>query len=301
MTQQAPIADLSYRNYDGPKSLATARWWVIARNGMRVAFKKKGLWVLLGLSSLNYLFLLFMLFMRSFSGGMIDEGMTGTFRQQLLGAYGSAFWPLMIALLVGSGSIAADNRANALQVYLAKPMTKRDYLIGKWLSIFVVIFGAYFVPMLLVVSYQMFSEGFGTFFKTDAVVFLSLPVLAAVPAALHSSILVGISAWNKTPWIVGVIYAGVYFFSTLFAHVFAGSIGTTSEKFESTLEHMSIEGLISGIGQWILNATPRSLAPGMREIVMPSVGPLLLIAGVLMVAGILAARSRIRAVEVVQG
>jgi ABC-2 type transport system permease protein len=300
VSQQSPIADLSYRNYDGAKSLDTARWWVVAKNGLRVSLKKKGLWVLFGMSSLSYLFMLFMMFMQSFSGEMAGD-MLGTFRQQLVGTYGNAFWPLLIALLIGSGSIAADNRANALQVYLAKPMTKRDYLIGKWLYIFLVVFAVYFVPLFLVIMYRAFDVGFAEFFKADGRAFFAMPILAAIPAALHASVLVGISAWNKTPWIVGVIYAGVYFFSSIFAMILAESIDSPTPEIDATLRHISIEGIISGLGQNLIGAMPKNLMPGLDRTGMPSLVPLLLIATALVVGGILAARARIRAVEVVQG
>jgi hypothetical protein len=80
----------------------------------------------------------------------------------------------------------------------------------------------------LVVLYRAFDVGFADFIRTDGRVFAVLPLLAALPAALHASVLVGISAWNKTPWIVGVIYAGVYFFSSIFAIILAASINSTS-------------------------------------------------------------------------
>lgn len=304
MSQQAPIADLSYRNYDGPKSLKTARWWVIARNGLRVAVRKKGLWVMFGMSSLMYLFLLVSLFVRSMApaGAEAFGEFMPTFRSQLLGVYEGGFWPLMIALLVGSGSIAADNRANALQVYLAKPLTKRDYLVGKWLSIFLIVFGVYFAPLFVVVLYQAFDTGIATFVQTEGVILASLPILAAVPATLHASILVGLSAWNRTPWIVGVIYAGLYFFSSIFSMVVSETVHTSSATGESTLAHLSIEGVISGIGQWLLSATPRGFVDNPIESrVAPSVYPLVLLMLALVLLGIAAARARIRAVEVVQG
>lgn len=300
MSQQAPIADLSYRNYDGPKSLKTARWWVITLSGLRVSMKKKGLWIMFGVSSLGYLFMLFMMFTSSLTQGMGGDFL-GNFREQLVGTYSNAFWPLMIALLVGSGSIAADNRANALQVYLAKPISKRDYLIGKWFYIFLIIFAVYLLPLLLVVLYRAFDARFADFIRSDGRVFAVLPLLAALPAALHASVLVGISAWNKTPWIVGVIYAGVYFFSTIFAVILATAINSTSAVTDSTLKHLSVEGVISGVAQNLLNAAPRGFAQGMTESVVPAGTPLLLIAGFLIIGGVLAARARIRAVEVVQG
>ncbi len=300
MSQQAPIADLSYRNYDGPKTLKTARWWVITLSGLRVSFKKKGLWIMFGVSSLSYLFMLFMMFTQSFTQGMGDD-MLGGFREQLVGTYSNAFWPLMIALLVGSGSIAADNRANALQVYLAKPLSKRDYLIGKWLYIFMIIFAVYFLPLLVVVLYRAFDAGFVDFIRSDGRVFAVLPLLAGLPAALHASVLVGISAWNKTPWIVGVIYAGVYFFSSIFALVLSSAIDSTSAVTDSTLQHLSIEGVISGVAQNLLGAAPGGIARALSQSTVPAATPLLLIAAVLIIGGILAARARIRAVEVVQG
>jgi ABC-2 type transport system permease protein len=300
MSQQTPIADLSYRNYDGPKTLKTARWWVITLSGLRVSFKKKGLWIMFGVSSLSYLFMLFMMFTSVFTQGMGDD-ILGGFREQLVGTYSNAFWPLMIALLVGSGSIAADNRANALQVYLAKPLSKRDYLIGKWLYIFIIIFAVYILPLLLVVPYRAFDVGFADFIRSDGRVFAVLPLLAALPAALHASVLVGISAWNKTPWIVGVIYAGVYFFSSIFAIILAASINSTSAVTDSTLEHLSLEGVISGIAQNLLDAAPGGFTGAMMQSVVPNVLPLILIAAFLIIGGVLAARARIRAVEVVQG
>ena len=41
----SPIADLSYRNYDGPLEPPISRWWPIARVGILKAFKNKWFWV----------------------------------------------------------------------------------------------------------------------------------------------------------------------------------------------------------------------------------------------------------------
>ena len=37
----SPIADLSYRHYDGPLNAPVARWWSIAKMTIQVAIKKK--------------------------------------------------------------------------------------------------------------------------------------------------------------------------------------------------------------------------------------------------------------------
>ena len=53
-----PIADLSYRNYDGPIDSPNHRWWVIAKQVMRISLKKKSLWVLVFLTSAYYLMMM---------------------------------------------------------------------------------------------------------------------------------------------------------------------------------------------------------------------------------------------------
>ena len=73
-------------------------------------------------------------------------------------------------------------------------------------------------------------------------------------------------------------------------------------------QHMSIGGIVSGINQWIYGLTfhttiIRRKLGIMREIFIPppNIWIMLGVAALIMVAGIAAARARIRAVEVVRG
>ncbi|MBA3725698.1 MAG: hypothetical protein H0W86_04400 [Armatimonadetes bacterium] len=297
--QTGPIADLSYRNYDGPKGLSKARWWPIAKSGLKTSFKKKGFWVLAAVSLLPYVPVIFMLFASTLGGRA--QSFLPPFAGLLAGLYGSGFWPFMLALLVGAGSIAADNRANALQVYLAKPITRRDYLIGKWFYIFAIVFAVYFAPLLLLTSFQALTLGMGEFFKSYPSMYPQLVLLSAIPAFVHASVLLGLSAWNRTPWLVGVIYAGIFIFANFLALIMRESIGSANDRATATIGSLSIEGAISGIGANILGAVPRSVLPGDSGGAMPYVFPLILILVVVSGVGLLLASVRIRAVEVVKG
>jgi len=298
--QTGPIADLSYRTYDGPKGLSKARWWPIAKSGLKTSFKKKGFWVLAAVSLLPYVPVIFMLFASTLGGGRAQTFLP-PFSSLLAGLYGSGFWPFMLALLVGAGSIAADNRANALQVYLAKPITKRDYLIGKWFYIFAIVFMVYFGPLLLLTSFQALTLGFGDFFGSYPLLYPQLVLLSAIPAFVHASVLVGLSAWNRTPWLVGVIYAGIFIFANFFAMIMGEAIESSNQKAAATIGSLSIEGAISGIGANILGAAPRSVLPGGGGDAIPYVLPLIVILAIVSGVGLLLASMRIRAVEVVKG
>lgn len=295
-----PIADLSYRSYTGPKGHSGPRWWPIAKNGLRVSLRKKGFWVLAILAGLPSLMLIFMMFLKNIGAGIAPDAFP-SFESLLADSYSnSGFWGFLVALLVGTGSIAADNRANALQVYLAKPITKRDYLIGKWMFIFILVAAVYFGPMLVATMYNALSEGFVSFVKQQPFIFFKLAALSAIPAALHASVLIGISAWNKTPWVVGVIYAGLWLFSSFFALILGQITRGGSEKIVATFEHFSINGIIGGIGTNILGAAPRGVGTFMQAKPLPYVAPLFALFIILSLAGVFLASTRIRAVEVVQ-
>lgn len=299
-----PIADLSYRNYDGPKTISGARWWPIARNTVRLTLRKKAFWLLCALAWLPYLIMIFQLLISSLTennraGQFID---LPKFSEMLSSAYGSWQWILFIALLSGAGAIAADNRANALQIYLSKSLSKGDYLFGKWLGIFIILFAVVWLPMFVVSAYAAFNLGFGDFIKANGWLFLKLPVIAAIPAVVHASVICGVSAWNKSPMIAGLIYSAIFMAWNIFVQVMGLILqDRLTELGKQTLSYFSLQGAISGLGQNIIGIAPRSLLGDFQKTVLPSWPPLLLLGILFCVVGLAAARARIRAVEVVQG
>ena len=62
MANASPIADLSYRNYDGPLDSPEFRWWVIAKMGIRRAIKNRWYWVVMLLSGGYYAVMITILF-----------------------------------------------------------------------------------------------------------------------------------------------------------------------------------------------------------------------------------------------
>src|SRR4051812_42059102 len=70
----SPIADLSYRNYDGPLEPPLYRWWPIARTSIQRAFKNKWFWVVSVLSGSWYLVLMIIFyFVDSFAGQLVPQ------------------------------------------------------------------------------------------------------------------------------------------------------------------------------------------------------------------------------------
>ena len=233
----SPIADLSYRSYDGPLNPPSARWWVIAKMLTLKAFRNRFYWLFVALSGWYYLVILTVIFIMQMVGStasqtLQDNGGSGAARAaiaqqtQFIDRYlwkhqflhGFSFGQLtflIIALLVGAGAVANDNRANALLVYLSKPCTKLDYVVGKFFGVWIPIMTAMVVPSFFFFLYGMMSyrsHGFAMY----ASAFPLLVCAMAMAATLHTSILLGIGSMLKQGRIAGILYGTLYMLTNIF-------------------------------------------------------------------------------------
>ena len=335
-TPTTPIADLSYRNYDGPLHTRALRWWVIAVAMMRLSVSSLAFKIVAGLSIIPYLFVTFLLYLRSqfpippgpqqlAMGSIFDNTVGQKYALQFYNAQGYQLLLLLIlTLIAGAGSIASDNRSNALQVYLSKPITKGDYLIGKWVGLFLTLFTVAFAPALLFYLYCLLSYTSDGFLREEPMLFLHMFLVTALTAAIFSSLMIGISAWSKSARIAGAILASLYFASQAIAWL-GWRVQSDGDPSKNILTlHSSLGGVLSGLSQGIYHITIHTsivnkrrmlnpvFAPGRRngglpnfiipiDITPPDIKIMLLVALALIVVGVVAARMRINAVEVVRG
>ncbi|PYV09666.1 MAG: hypothetical protein DMG07_22665, partial [Acidobacteria bacterium] len=124
-----PIHDLSYRHWSGEWTSHPYRWWVITRQGIRLLAAKKWFLGLMILSALPFVVRSVILYLVTVVGNLPMVRVNAKFFLDFLNQQTSFVLP--IAVFAGSGLIASDLKANALQIYLSKPITRRDYLLGK--------------------------------------------------------------------------------------------------------------------------------------------------------------------------
>ncbi|MCX7800144.1 MAG: ABC transporter permease [Fimbriimonadales bacterium] len=329
MAEPGLIADLSYRDYDGPLLPPTHRWWVIARLGVRLAFRKRAYWVVTALSSWYYLVMMAVLFFfeqaaQSAPGPRAEAGFEAflqriVWKDQFLHGFGFAqLLYLIAALMLGAGAIANDNRSKALLVILSKPCDKRDYLAGKWVGVFLPLFTMMLLPPLVFFLYGAFSyRGYG--FLDNPWFFPKFLLVIAAAAAVHTSLVIGVSSLFDQGRLAGATYAGVYFLSNFFTQlmVFAwlASQGFREGRFRAMrgespfsayvdkLYYFSVDGLLIGLCKAILgtDGSPQFGMPSpIQPVPAPPLLPTLAVAVALSAAFVALAWSRIRAVEVVR-
>ena len=310
------IADLSYRNYEGPLISRSLRWWTIARSGIKGVMRKPGFWVAIAFCLLPYLIHGFVFYLQeqvSAMGGpasMLQGPREQRFAQLFytcLCGNTNEISMFMIALLIGTGSIAADNRANALMVYLSKPITKGDYLLGKWFGVFLTLWLVALLPCLLLFLFCMVLYTSDGFLKENPTLILHVLASSLVPALVHTSLLIGISAWSKSARLVGAVYAATYFVGGILSWQLGMSLYPDNPNMNNLVQHFSLNGIMEGIIQNILHITlppglfSRGLGDSDPTSAIPMLMPLAITGIVLVVGGILAARAKINAVEVIRG
>lgn len=267
----SPIADLSYRNYDGPLEKPINRWWAIAKTTMSLGFRKKwGFWALTLLAGFPYLFMIVMLYVMDALAQNVPLGQKNPLLERMawknpfLVAFSfSQIWLLLLALLIGIGAIANDNRANALLVYLSKPISRLDYLIGKWVGIFIPITLVVGVPILVFYGYCFMSYRDYGFVTENPSLLPRLLVMMLIPGAVHASVALGISSLFNQGRLAGATYAGVYFMALFFTNVMAG-ISRRSEDASAlvnTLYYCSIDGIQFALAKVVLGTNGGSPFP----------------------------------------
>jgi len=272
----APISDLTYQNYTGPIKSHAVRWWVVSLALIRanVNRNRPGFWVPIGI-----IFLIYLIYGAAFyfskaltgaagaAGAPIPSGPSNPYSNLLFnaGAFPLVVFCLFVtALTVGSASIAADNRANALLVYLSKPLTRLDYLVGKWMAIFLLLSVVLLVPSLLLFAFMASMYYNQDFFQTNPTLFLRLIPACLVLPAIHASVVMGISAWSKSARTAGAAFAAFYLIIGVMTTGIGNNLKGTGfpDKVHTgiILDFAGIDGVSSALQQRIYGVDPTGVS-----------------------------------------
>jgi len=288
---------------------------------IRLSVKKKGFWVWSVMSGYWYLILLAIFYFADQTTSFASAaGQSNPFFKNIVwkDLFVSAFsvsqlFFLILALLIGAGTIANDNRANALLVYLSKPCSKMDYVIGKWLGIFIPMTIVTAVPTFIFYVYCLLSYRTYGFLSQDPWIIVRLFGLVLVPGFFHASLTLGVSSMFRQGRLAGATYAGLYFFGVFFTKAMQAVLMASSMEPDSggapgivkSLYYCSIDGIQIALSKIIMHTDGSQLVPGQPsnpiKLTVPMPSALIFIPVFFGVCGLslLLAWSRIRAVEVV--
>jgi ABC-type transport system involved in multi-copper enzyme maturation permease subunit len=228
-------------------------WTVIARAGLLTMIRKRAFLGLLIFAWFPFLVRAVQIYVTANYPQVAMFAPTAeTFRQFL---EQQDFFVFIVTIYVGAGLIANDRRANALQIYLSKPLMRTEYIFGKAAILFAFILFVTLIPGLLLLLLQVLFAGSFAFLTKNLFLFPAIAVAAVLQAILSTFTMLALSSLSKSARYVGILYAGILFFTTAIYHVMLAITGSTR------LSWISLSANLAQVVDVIFRLKPRYATP----------------------------------------
>lgn len=278
-----PIYDLGYRHWSGEWTSHPYRWWVITRQGINLLIRKKRFMALMILSAIPFLVRSVMIYLSSAVGRNLPLlQVNGKFFEDFLSQ--QMFFTFIIAIYAGAGLISNDLKANALQIYLSKPITLSDYVIGKLGVVVFFLALPTLVPALLLYLLAILFQTNLAYFHDNPWVLASIAGYALAIDFTCGLVMLALSSLSKSSRFAGISFAAVFFFSQILYWILSALLRTTA------VACVSLGNNLSQVGDFLFRSPGRYLCPTWMSAA---------ILAVLMVGSAWVVRKQVRAVEVV--
>jgi ABC-type transport system involved in multi-copper enzyme maturation permease subunit len=256
-----PIHDQSYRRYGGAKTTPGHAWVVIAKAGIMTMLRKR---LFLGL--LLFAWLPFVV-----QAVRIYVAINYPATAQLLGPDAKLFrdflkfqdfFVFIMTIYVGAGLIAQDRRANALQIYLSKPLMRAEYIAGKAAVLFTFVMLITFLPAMLLLFLQVMFMGSFEFMRANLFLIPAITVSSVLQSLLVTLTMLALSSLSKSSRYVGILFAGILFFSKA---IFGAMLAITGD---TSLAWLSLGDNIQQVSDVVFRQPPTYSTPWQVSLVV---------------------------------
>jgi ABC-2 type transport system permease protein len=278
-----PIHDQGYRRYAGSRAAVGRSWQVITRAGVRTVLAKRSFIALMLLAWAPFVVRAVQVYVAAnFQQASFLAATAETFREYL-GQQG--LFVFLVTIYVGAGLIANDRRANALQVYLSKPLTRAEYVAGKLAILFLFLVSVTWLPAILLLIIQILFAGSFAFLRENIFLLPAITLFSLLQVLVASVTMLALSSMSKSSRFVGIMYAGLIFFTSALFNALRGITGRSSMAWISPTE------TLEQIGNIIFRLQPAfDMAPWAAVLAL----------GVLLAGSLWVLERNVRGVEVVQ-
>jgi ABC-2 type transport system permease protein len=279
-----PIYEQTYRRYEAREPLRTVRFWPITREALRLILARRAFLGLLLVAWGQFLFRVIQIYVvtRLPEAGRvlpIDGRMFGQFLAI------QTLFTLLLSIFGGAGLIANDLRTGAILVYLSRPLTRRDYVLGKLCVLLALNASVTLIPALLLYAVAL-ALAPDQFLKWDlawigpAIVAYSLVICVAT-----SLVALAVSSLSRSARVAGLGFFGLVIGLDLVRAV----LRSIYPRPETAL--VSFQGNLQALGSALFGLKERAFA-----LPWPYPAAVLLL---VCLASLAILRSRVRAVEIV--
>ena len=277
-----PIHDQGYRRYGGTRAGIGRSWQVMTRAGVMSIISKRQFLALMLLAWAPFVVRAVQIYVSAtFQQASFLAPRGETFREFLDQQGAFVFF---VTIYVGAGLIANDRRANALQLYLSKPMTSAEYIAGKLAILLLFLVSVTLLPAMMLLLTQAMFAGSLTFVSNNLYLLPAITLFSLAQVLLASTTMLALSSLSKSSRFVAVMYAGLFFFTTALFNALRGITG------RSSFAWLSPTAALEQLGDVIFRLPPRYQVP-------PSIAGLTVL--LLIAASLYILSRRVRGVEIV--
>ncbi|HKB64769.1 MAG TPA: hypothetical protein VKC61_02870 [Pyrinomonadaceae bacterium] len=241
------VLERSYKRFEGRLTPEWSRFLIIPRHAVRDVFRSKFFTAFFALSFIWPLVCAILIYLHYNVDALAAWRLNvrnllpidATFFEAWVIAP-QAYLGFFLAVLVGPQQVSRDLTNNALPLYLCRPLTRGEYVVGKMSIIIILVSTVTWVPGLLLFLLQSYLEGWSWFADNiwiASAIFISSLVLILLLALMSQAI----SAWVK--WLVAARASllGLFFIPTIFAAI-------VNENFRTRWGHIfDLRALIANV------------------------------------------------------
>ncbi|HEY6119579.1 MAG TPA: ABC transporter permease [Pyrinomonadaceae bacterium] len=225
------VLERSYKRFQGPLSPEWSRFLILPRHAYRDVFRSKLFTTFFVVCFLPLLVetILIYLHHNTEALGILKVQVRNllpidaTFFEAFVDIQGG--FAFLITVLVGPPLVARDLRNNALPLYLCRPFSRTEYVVGKMSIVLILLSAITWVPGVLLFLFQSYLEGFSWFtdnISLASAIFLSSLMWILVLALLSQTI----SALVKWRVAASAALIGLYLIPSGFAEIVNEIFGT---------------------------------------------------------------------------
>ena len=280
-----PIYEQVYRKYAARASLRNVRFWPITREALRLILVKRAFVALLILAWIPFVVRVIQIYVVTrFPEANrvlpVDGRLFGEYLNQQI------VFTVLLSIFGGAGLIANDLRTGAILVYLSRPLTRRDYVLGKLGVLMALNLAVTLVPglFLYLIALALAPD---QFLKWDLAWIGPAIVLQSLTMSLVMSLVgLAVSSLSRSARVAGIGFFGI----AVGLEVARGILYAMYRRPETAL--ISFRASLQSLAAAVFGLSERAVS-------LPWFYPATVLA-VVALGCLLVLRSRVRAVEIVQ-
>jgi ABC-2 type transport system permease protein len=218
------VFDQTYKPYEGPLTPEWSRFLIIPRHAYRHVFRSKLFTAFFALSFIWPLVCAILIYLHHNVNALailrldvrnvlpIDAAFFETY------VVVQGMIAFFLAMLVGPQQVSRDLTNNALPLYLCRPFSRSEYVVGKMSIVIILLSAVTWVPGILLFLFQSYLEGWSWFAQNISLasaIFLGSLVWILLLALMTQTI----SAWVKWRVAARAALLGVFFIPSAFAEI----------------------------------------------------------------------------------